>query len=74
MSCLHVPIDRTFEPNNSELEYVADFLRHCLGVESHSAGGQWFQKKTIALKLLPSRPYGNSPRCTGSVYCPVTCI
>ena len=25
MSCLHVPIDRTFEPNNSELEYVADF-------------------------------------------------
>ena len=25
MSCLHVPINRTFEPNNSELEYVADF-------------------------------------------------
>ena len=25
MSCLHVLIDRTFEPNNSELGYVADF-------------------------------------------------
>ena len=25
ISCLHVPINRTFEPNNSELEYVADF-------------------------------------------------